>query len=90
MSSVGSGALTTFVTSSSVRVKLLEHLSKAPFTPTELASLENKHVSHVSRALAELRAQGLIEPIPNQCRQKRYRATTQGLAIYAGLLKLAK
>jgi DNA-binding MarR family transcriptional regulator len=90
MSSVGSGALTTFVTSSSVRVKLLEHLTRAALTPTELASLENKHVSHVSRALAQLRAQGLIEPIPNQCREKKYRVTAQGLTLYASLLKMAK
>jgi DNA-binding MarR family transcriptional regulator len=90
MPSVGSGVLTTFVTSSSVRVKLLGDLTKAPLTPTELASLENKHISHVSRALAELRAQGLIEPIPNQSRERRYRATMQGLTIYASLLKMVK
>jgi predicted transcriptional regulator len=81
---------TTFVTSSSIRVKLLEHLTKEPMTPTELALLENKHVSHVSRALAELREQGLIEYIPNQSREKRYKATIQGLTIYASLLMTAK
>ena len=59
-------------------------------TPTELASLENKHVSHVSRALAELRAQGLIEPVSNLSRERKYRATIQGLTVCASLVKLAK
>lgn len=90
MSSEGFGTLTTFVTSSRVRVKLLEDLARAPLTPTELASLENKHVSHVSRALAELRAQGLIEPVSNLSRERKYRATIQGLTVCASLVKLAK
>jgi DNA-binding transcriptional regulator GbsR (MarR family) len=50
-------------------------------TPTELASIEKKHVSHVSRALAELRAEGLVEPIWTSSREKYYRATARGLSL---------
>lgn len=84
------GVAADFVSNSQVRVKLLEHLTKVPMTPTELASIERKHVSHVSRALAELRAQGLIEPLSNQARERKYRATYEGLAVCANLVKIPK
>ena len=58
--------------------------------PTELSSIERKDVSQVSRALSELKAQGLIEPLTNQSRERRYRATYQGLTICATLMKVAK
>lgn len=79
-----------FVASSLVRRKLLEHLTKGPLTPTELASMEQKHVSHVSRALAELKAQGLVESMSSHSRERYYRATYQGLATYYMLLKVNK
>jgi DNA-binding transcriptional ArsR family regulator len=86
----GSGTLTTFVSSSRVRVRLLEDLSKSPMTPTELAYIENKHVSHVSRALSELRANGLVEPVSLQSRERKYRVTIQGLQICADVMKLVR
>ena len=55
-------------------------------TVTELASMERKHMSHVSRALSELRAQGLIEPVRGPPRERRYRATGEGLALYRNLV----
>ena len=61
-----------------------------PMTPTELASIERKHVSHVSRALAELKAQGLVEPVFHQSRERYYRATHNGLSLYATLLNTPK
>ena len=73
---------TKFVTSSEVRLRLLGHLSKEAMTPTALASIEKKHVSHVSRALAELRAQGLVTPILAQSRERYYRATQHGERLY--------
>jgi predicted transcriptional regulator len=79
-----------FVSGSSVRSKLLEHLVNGPKTPTELASIENKHVSHVSRALAELRERGLVEQMSSASRERYYRATSQGMSIYASMLKTMK
>lgn len=76
-----------FVSGSEVRSKLLEHLVNGPMTPTELASLEGKHVSHVSRALAELRDRGLVEQTSTQSRERYYRATGQGMSLYLTLLR---
>lgn len=81
---------TAFVSSSSVRSRLLEHLLTGPKTPTELASIEGKHVSHVSRALAELRDRGLVEQTSSASRERYYRATSQGMAIYMSMLKTLK
>lgn len=87
------GSLTrsaTFVSSSSVRSKLLEQLISGPKTPTELASMEGKHVSHVSRALAELRERGLVEQMSSASRERYYRATSQGMTIYTSMIKTMK
>jgi DNA-binding transcriptional ArsR family regulator len=81
---------TSFVANSKLRSRLLELLSKGPKTPTELASLEKKHVSHVSRALMELRAQGLVESTSTQSRERYYRTTIQGMAIYYQLARIPK
>ena len=90
MSLNGSGRLTTFVSKSEVRSKVLVDLSRGPMTPTELASIENKHVSHVSRALAELCAEGLVEPISTSSRERYYRATDRGLTFALRFMKVAK
>jgi len=79
-----------FVSSSSVRSKLLEQLITGPKTPTELASIEGKHVSHVSRALAELRERGLVEQLSSASRERYYRATSQGMTAYTAMLKTMK
>ena len=80
----------TFVSSSSVRSKLLEELVSGPKTPTELASTQGKHVSHVSRALAELRERGLVEQMSSASRERYYRATSQGMTIYTAMIKTMK
>ena len=90
MSVRGMGGLPKVVAGSDVRRKVLGHLIKEPMTPTELASIENKHVSHVSRALAELQAQGLVEPVFHQSREKYYKATHVGLSLYATMLNAPK
>ncbi|MGD0395529.1 MAG: winged helix-turn-helix domain-containing protein [Nitrososphaerales archaeon] len=90
MSLNGSGRLTAFVSKSEVRSKVLVHLSRGPMTPTELASIERKHVSHVSRALAELCAEGLVEPISASTRARYYRATDRGLTLGLQFMKIAK
>jgi DNA-binding transcriptional regulator GbsR (MarR family) len=90
MSLSGSGRLTTFISKSEVRSKVLANLSRRPMTPTELASIEKKHVSHVSRALAELCAEGLVEPISTSSRERYYRATNRGLTLSLQFMKLMK
>ena len=90
MSHDGFGRVATFVSSSEVRSKVLLHLSMGPKTTTELAVLEGKHVSHVSRALAELRAEGLVEPFWTTSRSRYYRATDRGMTLSYQFLNLAK
>lgn len=79
-----------YVSSSSVRSMLLEHLITGPKTPTELATIEGKHVSHVSRALAELKERGLVEQMSSASRERYYRATSQGMTTYITMLKALK
>jgi len=68
------------------RLKLLYYLVVKPRTPTELASLENKHLSDVSRGLSRLRAQGLVEYEWTGARERYYRATQEGyIMLYAAL-----
>ena len=87
MSLSGFGRVVSFVSRSEVRSQVLEDVVRTPRTPSELASIENKHVSHVSRALAELRMQGLVEPIPTSSRQRYYRATDLGFLMAATFTK---
>jgi len=77
--------LVQFIDHSSVRRQLLEALVRCPMTPTELASLENKHVSHVSRALREMTAYGIVEPLSSRSRERYYQVTTPGYLAYAAL-----
>jgi predicted transcriptional regulator len=84
MSLNGFGKTFTFVSRSEVRSHVLADVAKEPRTPSELASIENKHVSHVSRALAELLKEGLVEYVPSGSRERYYRATDRGYLIVAG------
>ena len=77
-----------FISGSNVRRKLLGHLREGPKTPTELASLESKHVSHVSRALKELSAMGVVESMPGQSRERYYRMTKEGYLIFASIARM--
>ena len=70
-----------FVKGSVVRSRLLERLASRPHTPTELANMESKHISHVSRALTELREWGLVYATESDSREHYYRITSQGYAI---------
>ncbi len=90
MSLSGLGRVVSFVSRSEVRSHVLVDISKAPRTPSELASLEGKHVSHVSRALSELRAEGLVESLPSKSRERYYRATDRGYLILATFTQLPR
>jgi predicted transcriptional regulator len=63
----------------------LLHLISGPKSPSQLANIERRHVSHVSRALSELRARGVVEPMPRASRETLYRLTTAGYVVYASL-----
>ena len=90
MSLNGFGRTVSFVSRSEVRSHVLEDVLRGPKTPSELASIENKHVSHVSRALTELCAQGLVEPISGESRRRYYKATDLGFLMAATFSKLPK
>ncbi|MDG6902402.1 MAG: ArsR family transcriptional regulator [Nitrososphaerota archaeon] len=79
-----------FVSSSRVRVKLLFHLIAGPKSPSELAIIESKHVSHISRALAEMRSRGLVEYLATDSRERYYRVTSEGYAVFTILTRVAK
>ena len=79
--------MVSFVSRSEVRSNVLEAVVRTPRTPSEIASMSNKHVSHVSRALAELRVQGLVEPVRTSSRQRYYRATDLGFLMAATFMK---
>jgi DNA-binding transcriptional ArsR family regulator len=79
-----------FVSSSKVRLKLLVQLVTGPKSPSELAVIESKHISHVSRALSEMRSLGLVEYYRTESRERYYRVTSQGYAVYAALARLSR
>lgn len=79
-------ALLSLIKGSTVRKKLLERLASSPHTPTELASIESKHVSHVSRALLELKTWGLVSASASGSRERYYRITSEGYAILASIM----
>lgn len=74
--------LPTEIAGGGVRFRLLSYILSRPRTPTELASLEKKHVSHVSRALGELRTMGLVEYEDTGSRERLYKSTDRGYLLY--------
>ena len=79
-----------FVERSELRKTLLSLLVGSPKTPSELANIQSKHVSHVSRALTELRTRGLVEFSDQGSRERYYRATREGYMAYVTLLRAAR
>jgi DNA-binding PadR family transcriptional regulator len=79
-----------FVSQSEVRARVLAILSGGTRTPTEIAKLENKHVSHVCRTISELEAQGLVEVAWSESREKHYRTTRSGYALLQTLSQRTK
>lgn len=73
-----------------MRKAVLSLLVGAPKTPSELATLGSKHVSHVSRALTELRVRGLVEYSDEGSRERYYKATEQGFLAYTALLRASR
>ena len=70
------------VYSSKIRKKILEILYSNPKTPKMLKSLTKYHMSHISRALLELKELGLILcKNPNSRKGKFYDITEKGILI---------
>ncbi len=64
------------------KFRLLGYLATQPRTPTELASLESKQLSAISRWLGELRKMGYVEATPTSSRERYYKVTNVGYAYY--------
>lgn len=62
-------------------IRILKLLVVSPKTPTELAVLENKHLSDVSRMLKKLRDNGLVIYRDSGSRERYYMATVEGYRI---------
>jgi len=75
------GDVIGYVLGSTLRSSVLELLSRKPITPTEVAKIENKHVSHISRTIKELEDAGLVEFVASQSRQRYYKTTETGYAL---------
>ena len=75
---------------SAARLRLLHYLIDRPRTPTELSTLENKHLSQVSRTLGELRRMGLVELAESRSRQRYYKPTTDGYLAYGIITRQIK
>lgn len=73
-----------YVISSKYRLSVLRHLSDDGSTPTELASRIPTSTTHVSRALRQLREQGLVSlAVPDDQRKNRvYERTDHGQSVW--------
>jgi DNA-binding transcriptional ArsR family regulator len=71
----------SFVLRAKNRRKILKALDE-PKLPSQLASELRMHISHVSRALAELEEQGLVECLtPEEKIGRLYRLTERGKEV---------
>ena len=68
-------------------LRLLYLLVGSPKTPTELAALEKKHLSEVSRTLRTMRDSGLVEFVNTGSRERYYHATEQGYFLVRSSLR---
>lgn len=68
-------------------LRLLYLLVGSPKTPTELATLEKKHLSEVSRTLKSMRDNGLVVYSETGSREHYYRATEQGYILLRRALR---
>lgn len=73
-----------FVISSGYRVTVLRHLSTGPATPSKIALDSQESMSHISRALGELREHSLVTLLVPEERKKGrvYGITDKGEEIW--------
>ncbi len=74
----------SFVLASTYRVNVLDQLSDSSTTPSQLASEAQLPISHVSRALRELRDHALVKLLVPEDRKKDriYGITDQGAEVW--------
>jgi DNA-binding PadR family transcriptional regulator len=68
-------------------LRVLYHLVSSPKTPTEIANLEKKHLSVVSRTLRDLRTNGLVVYTKTGSRERYYRPTEEGYILIRQFLR---
>lgn len=73
-----------FVVSSTYRVRVLQRLADSPAPPSTIATDTDCAVSHVSRALQDLRERGLVDLLVPESRKKGriYGITDSGREIW--------
>lgn len=73
-----------FVLASTYRETVLGRLVAGPATPSQLATETNHSISHISRALSELREHDFVELLVSDDRKKGrvYGCTEQGSEIW--------
>lgn len=76
--------LVGFVISSRYRVLVLRRLAEGPASPSTIATDADVAISHVSRALGELRDRSLVELLVPEDRRKGriYGLTDQGTEVW--------
>jgi DNA-binding transcriptional ArsR family regulator len=74
----------SYVISSRYRVETLERLAEGPATPSLISDDNGVRITHVSRALQELRDAGLVDLLVSEDRKKGrvYGITEPGLSIW--------
>lgn len=60
----------SYVISSSYRADSLQQLAEGPATPSQIAEETGQSIAHVSRALQELRDNGLVDLLVSEDRKK--------------------
>jgi DNA-binding MarR family transcriptional regulator len=73
-----------YVVSSTYRVKVLQRLADSPAPPSTIAEETDCAISHVSRALQDLRERGLVDLLVPESRKKGriYGITDEGREIW--------
>jgi len=70
-----------YVLASKYRQSVVESLKQSPTTPTEIADRNSVQISHISRALGELREKDIVQSHSGGSRTKLYTLTVHGEAV---------
>ena len=74
-----------------LRQACLESLNKGPKTPVAIAKASKEDLPHVSRALIELAAKGIVECLtPTASKNRIYRITSKGQEVLSKLQEMEK
>ncbi len=83
--------LISFITSGSLRFKLLTELLNKTYTPSQLSDKLKIPISHISSTLKELSENGLIDCLtPDRRRNKFFQITKKGEKILDEINKITK